>query len=356
MSFYSFPSIEQYRHTIKNVRYKIDYENNLDSKDEDKNNSVNNNSKGKEEKIYVRYKTAGLPTLTFMGTVKLHGCHSDIVYTKKTNSIHYQSKNQIITKDDDQTGFVSFITSAIDEKQLIEILSKIECQEYVMVGGEFCGGNIQKGVVLNQLPKMFVVYNVTIDHERQNIKDYPFLDLPENHIHYILKFQHYEMDIDFNKPELSQNALNEITLKVEEECPVGKYFGVNGIGEGVVWTCLNEGYLSSKFWFKVKGGKHSSTKVKKLANVNVDKVNSVNEFVENVTTESRLEQGYTHVKQVSSEPLSKKDIETFIRWVINDVVKEESDTMEENNLVVKDVSSKITNVARMWFINKLKEK
>ena len=41
---------------------------------------------------------------------------------------------------------------------------------------------------------------------------------------------------------------------------------------------------------KVKGEKHSSSKVKKLASVDVEKLNSIKDFVDYAVTESRLEQ------------------------------------------------------------------
>jgi hypothetical protein len=69
-------------------------------------------------------------------------------------------------------------------------------------------------------------------------------------------FPIHEVDIDFNYPTLSQNDIIEATLAVEKECPVGKYFGVSDIGEGIVYSCITEGYQSSDFMFKSKGELH----------------------------------------------------------------------------------------------------
>jgi hypothetical protein len=55
----------------------------------------------------------------------------------------------------------------------------------------------------------------------------------------------------------------EITMAVEAECPVGRFFGVlSGVGEGVVWKPVDPLYNEGRFWFKVKGEKHSVTMIK----------------------------------------------------------------------------------------------
>ena len=48
-----------------------------------------------------------------------------------------------------------------------------------------------------------------------------------------------------------------------------------------------------------------------------------------------------------------KETGTFLRFVINDVIKEESDIMYEKGLEPKDVNSMISKIARTWFIEQL---
>ena len=50
--------------------------------------------------------------------------------------------------------------------------------------------------------------------------------------------------------------------------PVGKHFGNLGVGEGIVFTYLDE--IGNKYRFKSKGLKHSNSKVKTLASVNTE--------------------------------------------------------------------------------------
>jgi hypothetical protein len=51
-----------------------------------------------------------------------------------------------------------------------------------------------------------------------------------------------------------------MTISVEDECPVGKFFNKEGVGEGIVFTCVTNQELK----FKSKGEKHYASKVKIL--------------------------------------------------------------------------------------------
>jgi hypothetical protein len=67
-------------------------------------------------------------------------------------------------------------------------------------------------------------------------------------------------------PQLVQNTLSELTMAVEEECPVAKA-GFQVLVK-VVWSVNVNGTIHR---FKVKGELHSSSKVKTLASVDVEK-------------------------------------------------------------------------------------
>jgi hypothetical protein len=174
-------------------------------------------------------------------------------------------------------------------------------------------------------------------------------------IYSIYDFPTYEIDIDFKFPEIAQNKMIEITEAVESECPVGKHFGVSGIGEGVVWTCVSDGWNDSGTWFKVKGEKHSASKVKTLAAVDVEAVENMRAFIESVVTEARLEQGLDNLVREQLLPFEMKSLGDFIRWVYNDVLKEEMDTIVANQIDTKKLGSAVANVARPWYIKKFNE-
>ena len=85
-----------------------------------------------------------------------------------------------------------------------------------------------------------------------------------------------------------------------------------------------------------------------LANVDIEKVNSVKEFVDTVLTESRLQQAWNELNQPTI-----KELGLFLKWINNDIVKEESDTLEASNLTIKDASSDLPKQAKQWFLAKI---
>lgn len=338
------PSIEQFRHVIRNVKYKAQFV----GLDEDGNPVMN--------------RHADLPTLTFTGTVKLHGTNSSIVFSGE--DISFQSRNRILSIGNDNAGFMDYMNVSNGawmkdlRDKIIESIFPITNPTYdsLTVYGEWCGGNIQKGVAITNLPKMFVIFGVRVINGENDVwvhsdlwKDVEF---PIYNIFNIHKFQTFSVDIDFNKPELSQNILGKITEDVEKECPVGKHFGVTGIGEGVVWKCNDQRFNDSSFWFKVKGEKHSASKVKTLAPVDIEKLKTIDEFVERVITTSRLNQGIDYLNEMGLE-ITQKSTGTFISWVFKDVMKEESDVLEASGLDRKDIGKPIGDLVRKWYFKKV---
>ena len=218
---------------------------------------------------------------------------------------------------------------------------------------------IQRGVAISELPKMFVIFaskfvfgdagstwGVRLESEETG-----FVDIPG--VHDIEEFPMWKLDIDFANPELAQNRMIEITQAVENECPVGKAFGVSGIGEGVVWTCVTPGWDSMRF--KVKGEKHSASKVKTLAAVDVEAIQALKDFVDATVTEQRLEQGLDNLVREQLKPLEMTSMGDFIRWIHQDVLKEEADTLQASGIDYKKLGSPIALAAKRWFSNKLNE-
>lgn len=304
-----------------------------------------------------------LPKLMFRGTVKLHGTNAAVGVDFNTNEIWAQSKEQIITPAKDNAGFAAFVhlNRDIFARFIPELNQFVNVFEGNFSGaviyGEWCGGNIQAGVAINGLPKMFVVFSIKLlsaDSEEANVwlKDESVASImrgyQEYNIYDIFSFGYWEEEIDFNNPHEIQNKLVELTSKVEAECPVGKFFNVAGTGEGIVWKSYTPPYIGGAFQFKVKGDKHSSSKVKTIAAVDVEKVNSVRECVDMIVTENRLNQGLEQMRLNNLE-LQVENLSFFIKWIVADCVKEELDTIVESGLIVKDVNGAISKKARDWF-------
>lgn len=320
-----YPSIEQLRNVVKKVRERHDY--------------VGRNEEGKP----IFQHTSNYPMLKFKGTVKLHGTNAGIV-KYSDGSIQFQSRERVLSIGEDNAGFMF----SMSENNLDFLFKDFEYSgyDYIAIYGEWCGGSIQKGVAINGLPKMFVIFGVMVNDVWIDLP--PSLHKNEIGIYNILQFPTYEVDIDFNSPELIQNSIIEMTIGVEEKCPVGLNFGIEGVGEGIVFTCIEDQELK----FKSKGEKHSSSKVKTLNAVDVEEVNNISEFVELAVSENRLNQGLSFFKENNIEVDSKNTGE-FLRWIVTDVLKEEKDTLEVSGLNEKKVKAAIVTKARMWFMNQL---
>ena len=333
----TFPEIGQFRQIIKVINDNTRYS----GKDEN------------GDAIFDASKR--LPTLTFTGTVKLHGTNAGVTLTKD-GDIYPQSRENVISVEKDNAGFAFFVESNKEVfKEFFKTLD-IRDADYITIFGEWAGGNIQKGVAINGLPKMFVIFAVKLSYDDEAKSNYFLTNEETKHlknvdakIYNVLDFENYTIDIDFENPHLAQNKLIELTMAVEAECPVGKAFGNLGTGEGIVWKCDT---AKGTIRFKVKGEKHSSSKVKTLATVDTEKVSSIKEFAEYVVTESRLEQAIEKVFTSVNEQIDIKKMGDFLRWITNDVIKEEMDTLKDNGLEPKEVTTAISNVARKWFLDK----
>jgi hypothetical protein len=96
------------------------------------------------------------------------------------------------------------------------------------------------------------------------------------------------------------------------------------------------------------------TKTKEKVAVDVERVNSLNELVDTVVTEARLTQGLDYLRQ-EGLTMERKNIGRFLKWLYDDVIKEELDTIVENGFEPKDISGKISEKGRNWFFAKENE-
>lgn len=291
-----------------------------------------------------------LPTLTFTGTVKLHGANAGVCFsqTPEGNEFWYQTRNNITGQPEDLYGFHLFcdarkkhlsriVTQVIsDNKETIQ--HEFNNQYIVSIYGEWCGANIQKNVAITGLEKMWVIFGAKVsdanDKEGKTIwLDHRSLSQNDVNIFNINDFKTYSIDIDFKNVKDSEDEILRITDEVESECPVGKAFGVSGIGEGVVWSHrFDDGKVVR---FKVKGQKHSETKSKgekknKLAQLSPEKLESINDFVLKHVTENRLNSNVEKCFE-GREPLVS-DFGKFLQFMRNDIFSEASDDLVESNI------------------------
>jgi len=183
------------------------------------------------------------PTLNFSGTVKLHGTNAGVSYSRK-EGIYAQSRERTICIDDDNFGFAMFVEKNKDTfMKMFEQLSEyiVDDNTVITIFGEWAGKGIQKNVALNKIDKFFAIFAIKISVSLETryfladetVKDFKSID---NRIFNTRDWANWKIDLDFDNIERSISTLVDLTNKVEKLCPVGEYFGINGIGEGIVWV------------------------------------------------------------------------------------------------------------------------
>lgn len=334
MEFKAYHKIKQFKDVVRTIQHQANF-------------------KGLDESGEPIYEESLKPVIKFKGTVKLHGTNAGVCFHPDTGVVA-QKRSSLLDKEsvDAHMGFNNFVLHT--EKRKFERwmetfwLAHCNAKEQITLYGEWAGQRIQKGVAISEFQKSFYIFDLKVfnfETEESRWIDVSNIFLPIDNVYNVHQFKTFEVDIDFNKPAEYQNMLAEITQEVEKECPIAKTLGKSGVGEGVVWTGF---WNNEKFIFKVKGEKHSSSKVKTLAKVDPEKLNSINEFVEYACTKNRIEQG---IQETGAK--EKKDVPDLLRWVANDIVSEESDTLKDNNLEWKDVAKQAANKIRLYYFEKL---
>ena len=343
-----FPSIDQFRTVIKNVNDHASY--------------VGKDENGVAVFDYLKPK----PKLSFYGTVKIHGTNAAICYNE-IDGFWVQSRENIITPEKDNMGCAWFCEQNKDAwlriiKELVQEHELDLTKQTVTIYFEWAGKGIQKGVGISEIEKSAFIFSRFKVSPIEPSEEERAIWLPtcstggqrifnvsdsNNRIYNICDFKTYSIEIDFNNPATIQNELNELTLEVENECPVAKDFGISGVGEGIVWETIWE---NNKYTFKVKGEKHSNSKVRTLKPVDTEKLNKIDKCVEEICHDWRFEQGLTEIFGVDYEnTLDRKRIGEYLKWISSDTIKEEADIISSYGFEPKDVLGKVSQKAKEYF-------
>ena len=338
-----FPKIGQYTQVVREVQMMSAYT-------------------GKDELGNAIYdNTLPKPTIEFRGLVKLHGTNAGVGGDSEA-SLWVQSRSNIITVGSDNAGFAAYVMG--NEKVFLDLIEhvryvnsgKITEDDGVVIFGEWAGGNIQKGVAISGIEKSFFIFDVKIvpaDGSESYYVEFEYLKDVENRVYNIADYLSYHIIIDFNRPDLAQEEMAKITDAVEKLCPVGKAFGVEGVGEGVVWSAT---YKGSKLRFKVKGEKHAgASKVKTLKPVDSERISRIHDLVNTIVTGGRLEQMFNLACDTINGGLpERKFLGDYIRMVIKDTLEEDIVAITEAGFEPKEINRYISEVARAYFFEKEK--
>lgn len=374
----AYPKIPIFSGFLKEIKHDID----LRGIDEDGN------------PIYTEIKK--YPKIKVSGTVKLHGDNA-AVCVNKDGDVWCQSRRNVITPLKDNKGFATWVE---DKKDIfLKIAENFHIKPSkedwtTCIYGEWAGGDNQNGSSMQELAKEFYIFGVKHvnreSHGQFMAKSEVWASPRSVHdtvtrlneskvgVHSIRKFINFEVEIDLNRPEQAQTQFEWVTKAVENSCPASKLFGKEGVGEGVVWYCTynhfgnsKEGETSrhflwsKKYFFKTKGQKHSVSRVKKVASVDIETVNSINEFADMVVTENRVRQAMDEVKkeiyaapngELAGEPiLTKADTPKILKWMAHDIMSEDIESLLLSKLEWKQVAGVVSAQVRKYYFQFLEE-
>lgn len=300
--------------------------------------------------------------INLIGTVKLHGAHSDLIISQY-NTLTIQSRNQAsLSRDNDVNSMFATLTPVTSnivalKRRILARFMELNSKETVkanfplLIAGEWVGPGVQKKVALNQLKrKMFVILSININGHWQPDQDYANIEDEAAGIVHVGRGGFFHEVLDVTDLPSSQERMALLTEQVEKECPFTKTFGISGIGEGIVWKAAHPLGKDPRFWLKVKGPEHRVTKTDQLAAVkeSQDAVERAAEFAVAATTENRLEQGLSYFAEMQI-PQDLQHIHDFKDWVINDVMKEEKPRAEERKVDMKILKKRVGWIALEWY-------
>ncbi len=224
----------------------------------------------------------------------------------------------------------------------------------VIVAGEWCGAGIQKGVAINKLARMFVVVSICV--KGTWVDDRAYADIvvagdEEVGIFHVAKGGWFECVVDLGDVRGGEREMEEVTEEVVRCCPFAKKgFGVEGVGEGIVWKVKGwEG--DARFWCKSKGERWAVSFSHKLGGSGGEG-EKMGEFAKAVVTEGRLEQGWG---ELGEKERAAKGFGRFLKWLEKDVLAEEGLEMERLGIGQAGLGQAIAGVAKPWFWRRVEE-
>lgn len=289
----------------------------------------------------------------YQSKVKLHGTNAAI-QCHRDGTVVAQSRSGVITPENDNMGFARWVA---------ENAEHWANKSGLVFFGEWCGPGIQKGVAISQVPaKIFAVFaSQSMDGEELFLTAPSDLKMfvPEIPNVYVLPWSGVHVTVDWSKPaddpylQEKVDYINKCVEEIEVCDPwVKATFGVEGTGEGLVFypSFEHEGRTNfSNLAFKAKGEKHRVVKQPKAVTVDPQVAQGLEDFVNLVLTEARLEQGAGVVNGDSGD-FDKKRTGDFVRWIELDIIKECQTELEAGGFLWTQVEKSVKNRARVWYL------
>lgn len=313
------------------------------------------------------------PKITYRAKIKLDGTNAG-VQIFSDGRIAVQSRSQIITPKNDNAGFANWVSQNQDYFAKLAAPTPpptappLTKGSHATIFGEWCGQGIQNRTAISKIDrKIFAVFAIQFGGVKTEI---PSLEirpekiaefLPQHPDIFVLPYYGEAIVLDFGNPEQLQamaQLLNQEIEKVETVDPwVKETFGIEGLGEGLVFYPESDDQAErlsyTEMLFKAKGEKHATVKTKEPVQIKPEVAKNVEDFVNLVVTDPRLEQGIT---QACAGEFDVTKIGAFLQWFNADVQKESLAELEAAGLTWKDVNKAVMNAAKKWYLSQNKDR
>jgi len=294
------------------------------------------------------FESAGM--MTFVGRPKIHGTNAGITLTP-SGQLLPQSRNRALTLGNDNMKFASWVKqneeelgSTLYHGLLGPVLPLAWPQdESITVWGEWAGPGVQRGVAVSRLShRMFFPFAYKVGEEKLR----PTRAFEHELMHSVEFFGAETVRFNPATNEGLQEAVDriqELTDAYEAKCPVAAHFGIEGMGEGLVWWDHHNHWL-----FKSKGEKHQQVRKPLPTPPDPEEAGRALAFAERVVTPARMEGAYSWLKEMN-HPLDQTSTGALIRYVLEDVRAECIEEFKEAQASWKLCGGQISRLVRQYF-------
>jgi hypothetical protein len=327
---------------------------------------------GKVEELLgnLKYTWPRPTSISFSGTVKLHGTHADLViYSDDTIRIQSRNRLSLDTVHDNYGVAASILPLRTETLELrnrfrerfLELNpgEKIDDEFPLIIAGEWIGPGVQKSVAIEKLPKKyFAILSISINNAWLPNEGYGDISNESVGIYNISRGGTFSEILDVNDTEAFMERAMALTLAVEKECPFAKSFGLSGVGEGIVWKAAHPLGSSSRFWMKTKGPLHrvvDRDSLKKAVTARGDNKTKAKAFAEAAVTVQRLEQAWDYLVEMEVAR-NKQGLGDFMRWLNNDVEVEEKKAIADLNVNKHTLRKEMQFLGKAYYFKRLEEK
>ena len=308
------------------------------------------------EKYGDSLQKQGYKYINLYGTPKLHGTNASIVFYKN-GTYQVQSRNNILNEHRDNMGFYKWLNQ--NRVQYLynnfKYLFNKKGVQAIVIYGEYAGKGIQAGMAISNMERFFAPFAVRIitDKDDYYIKPRSMdFNLWNDELRiYNLFNPKYFIKVNVDKSNLEEviSIINEYVKQCEVEDKFAIAFGMEGIGEGIVWDYEIDG---KTYFFKTKIDEFKTKAQKVNKDKAIEEIREDKKIVEYCLNEHRLRQGIEYMNENSIDT-TIQNISKFINWVVEDTIREEERFILDNGLNEKRVKKLVSTEAAKWYKQQL---